>query len=495
MKTNTKHIRFTIAIAIIFSCVAVMAQKSQQKPNILLIVVDQQRFDCLELTGHKQVKTPNLNKLAEQGISFNNTHTPIPTCCPARQTLLSGLWPEHHGGLWNYDITLPVQEFNKATWTEELSKNGYNMGYVGKWHVHESKTPLDFGFHDYYSLADYNQYRSKNKIAPIQKLDDNLMFGGFDPAPLEQTRTHKLAAETIELIKKYSTEGKPWHIRFDPPEPHLPCFPVKEYLDLYTADSILPWGNFADDFRRKPYIQKQMLYNWNLEDTQWDRWAAYLQRYFGIITQLDNAIGLVLNALDELGLSENTLVIYTSDHGDAAGSHRMIDKHYVMYEEIIRVPLIMRWPGVIKPQSINNSFVYFGLDIAASIPQIAGFEFETAGQSLLPIMTGDTAGYNDREYIFSNYNGQQFGLYVMRMIKNNRYKYIWNLSDVDELYDLVEDPHELNNLIACETKTDELIKLRKALYSELETRKDPVLKFGVGKTHLIDNKKHLPYGF
>ena len=264
-----------------------------------------------------------------------------------------------------------MEPFDAPTFTEALQKTGYVLGYVGKWHVHETKTPLDFGFNDYFSDETYSKQRNSENLPGTQALSRSIWFGGVDPAPLEKSHTHWMAGKVIGLINKYKQSGKPWHIRLDPVEPHLPCFPNQAYLDRYSADSIKPWINFNERFNNKPYIQHQQIYNWSLENTKWNEWALYLQRYFAMISQVDNAIGLVLDALEKSGEAANTLVIFTTDHGDAAGSHGMMDKHYVMYQEEVHIPLIMKWPGHITPNSRCRAFTLGGLDLSATISDIS----------------------------------------------------------------------------------------------------------------------------
>lgn len=133
---------------------------------------------------------------------------------------------------------------------------------------------------------------------------------------------------------------------------------------MYDKNKIQEWPNYKDNLSNKPYIQRQQIYNWELEDSDWKMWQGYLQRYFGNITQLDDAVGMVIEALKEMGVYDNTLIVYTTDHGDAAGSHNMVDKHYVMYEEEVHVPLVMKIPGV--PHRIVDQFVNNQLDMAAT---------------------------------------------------------------------------------------------------------------------------------
>lgn len=196
----------------------------------------------------------------------------------------------------------------------------------------------------------------------------------------------------------------------------------------------------------------------------------------------------VLKALKDLGLDNETVIIFTSDHGDAAGSHGLLDKHYVMYNEEVHVPLVIKWPGVVKPGSRCEKFVINSLDLSATIPQIAGFNFnQSTGISIIPLLKEGNPE-NWRKYAFSNYKGQQFGLSVQRMIRNKRWKYIWNLTDTNELYDLKNDPSKMKNLIADIDYSSQLKTLRKDLYDDLPIRKDPALNWA-GKIQLLEGKK------
>ena len=161
------------------SCLAfinVFAQ-NEKRLNILFIEADQHRYDCTGFSGKGLVKTPNIDKLAEEGVVFENSYSCIPTSCPARQCLLSGQWPEKHRGLWNYDITLPITPFEGPTWTEKLSQEDVRMGYVGKWHVSDRKSPKDFGFQDmsirqsyaraidgYFDMFGYSHKRTESPV-------------------------------------------------------------------------------------------------------------------------------------------------------------------------------------------------------------------------------------------------------------------------------------------------------------------------------------------
>jgi len=459
------------------------------KPNILIIVADQQRYDCLGYAGVYPVKTPNLDRLASEGAWFTNAYTPIPVCAPARQAFLNGRRPETFGALWNYGISLEVPALSpkEYSWVRDLKSEGYRTSFIGKWSGNPYYGPEEYGFDDSVGIKEYQIFR-KNKY-PGHEYKGGWM-GEIDPVPYQDNISHWLADRAIEKIEEYSDGKKPWHIRLDFPGPHLPCRPSKEFAQMYKPEDIPPWPSFEDDFHNKPYIQKQLLYNWGIEDYTWADWSSTVALYYATISEIDHAIGRMLQRLEELGQAENTIVIYTTDHGDMCGAHRMIDKHYVLYDDVVRVPLIIRWPGVIPAGIVRDEFVYQFLDIPPTILEILGREIPPffIGRSLYRLLKGESVE-DWRNEAVSTYNGQQFGLYTQRMIRSNDWKYIWNTTDIDELYNLKEDPHELNNLIGKEEYKPILTQLRKKLYETLLQEGDGLVKSGWLKQQLLNNKK------
>jgi arylsulfatase A-like enzyme len=205
---------------------------------------------------------------------------------------------------------------------------------------------------------------------------------------------------------------------------------------------------------------------------------------------MDDAVGKILGVLKSNGQMDNTLIIYTTDHGDMCGGHRMMDKHYVLYEDIVHVPFAIRWPGVIKPGTIAHDYVYTCLDIPPTIMEVLGKEPKDffQGRSLMPFMKGEKPS-DWRQEVVSTYNGQQFGLYTQRMIKNDDFKYIWNTTDVDEFYDMKKDPDELVNLIHEKGYESIIAELRKKLYEILKNDEDGLVKSLWMKNQLLNNKK------
>ena len=447
------------------------------RPNILFICVDQQRRDCLGYTGGYPVRTPNIDRLAEEGVDFAEAYTPNPICVPARRSMICGRRPEHAGTLWNYDQGIPSIPFSpdNYSWSRDLKKAGYKCGYIGTWHVSDLPA-TEFGYDDYIPV--------KELSAPDPTVYKNGFFGDPCELPLEQSRTHMTAGKAIELMEKY--RGGPFQIRVNFSEPHLPCRPSEPFASMY--DDVPIWRAFDDDLKNKPYMQRQMVLNWNNKNTDEELFRRTQRLYFGIISQTDDAIGKILSYLDENGLAENTVVIYTSDHGDMCGERRMLDKHYIMYDSVVRVPLIIRYPGArhgtVKDLCVN------ALDIVPTLLDICGLDKPDTleGISLMPYLTG-SAPEKRRKYALVTYNGQQFGLYTQRMITDGHIKYVWNCSDTDELYFLDKDPDERVNRANDEDQKELLLKLRKDMANELKEADDYTMRSPWLYDTLINGRK------
>ncbi|MFQ6043538.1 MAG: sulfatase/phosphatase domain-containing protein, partial [Candidatus Poribacteria bacterium] len=296
------------------------------------------------------------------------------------------------------------------------------------------------------------------------------------------------ADHTIRLLENCAGKGLPFFIRWDPSEPHLPNVVPEPYCSMYPPMEIPPWQSFPDELTGKPYIQAQQLRTWKLDGWTWEDWAPVVGRYLGEVTLMDTQIGRILDAIEQLGLSDNTLVIYTTDHGDMCGGHGMIDKHFIMYDDVTRVPLVMRWPGKIAPGSCCDAFVAHSIDLATTFCEVADAPAPVTfrGRSLIPLLAGREN--NGRGDIFSMYHGNQFGLYSQRMIRDRRWKYIWNATAEDELYDLQSDPGELHNLAADPSYRDELARLRHRLVTWMEETHDSLLNQWT-RTQLLEGLK------
>lgn len=457
----------------------------KKKPNILFFLADQLRYDCVGYAGKYPVATPNADKIGAQGAVFTKCFTPTPVCAPARQSFLSGRRAESLGALWNYNfIGTKTLQPEDDCFTKRLAGAGYENILVGAWDG-STRPPEEFALNNLVKPFDYNAF-VKEKYPQVKY--ENGWFGERNPIPAEDSRPFWYADRAIEQIERLSKTDKPWMVWVDGVDPHLPCRPSSPYYEMYDPEKIPRWDGFGDDFTDKPYIQKQQLYNWRLEGRSWEQWAPTVACYYAMITQVDAAFGKIVDAIDKMGLAEDTLIVFTSDHGDMCGSHGMMDKHYILYDDVIRVPLAMRLPGVIPAGTKVGDYVYNCLDWAATLGELAGFEMPAcSGKSLLPLTKGEPQQRD--EFAVCASNGQQFGFFTQRSIRTDRYKYIWNLTDIDELYDLQADPGELKNLVK-DNRFDGLVaELRKKMKAELLRCGDPFAKVGWLSRQLDENVK------
>lgn len=450
-------------------------RKLNVQPNILMIHVDQHRHDCLGASGHPAAVTPHLDRLAAEGVNFSHACCPIPVCTPARTSLLTGVYATQHGCLTNRgtEAYRPMDP-HLATFSQVLKIGGYWLGYVGKWEVGTPEGPEHFGFDAYVPDKGYLAWRRAQGLPPLPTR--NGWFGEVDTgvAP-DQTALGWGADHVLRLLRQAAGRNQPFFLRWDPNEPHLPNLLPEPFASLISPTAVAPWSSFPDPLHRKPYIQRQQVRTWGLEGWGWQDWAPIVGRYLGEVALIDYQVGRILETLDDLGLADTTLVVYTSDHGDLCGGHGMIDKHNVMYDDVIRVPLLLRWPRRLPAGRTVDALVTSALDLAVTFCAAAGLPAPGTfmGRNLLPLAEGiEDSG---PAAVFATYHGSQFGLYSERMLRTRRWKYVWNATAEDELYDLAADPGELTNLAAEQTYAGELAGLRAQLVAWMAETKDPLL--------------------
>jgi len=445
------------------------------RPNFVLIQSDQHRFDCVGVNGASRPRTPNMDRMAAEGVNFSHAFCPIPLCVPARNTMLTGQWPTGHLCIANWDTEAPRPPADDLpVFSRVLHDAGYRLGYVGKWHVHQHKDPTDYGFDEYVPESAYARWREEQGIPPVPTA--NSWLGEPDPHIIPEQSAMAFGADhAIRMIEEAADKRLPFFVRWDPSEPHLPCRPPEPYASMYPPDEIPPWPSFGDRFEGKPYAQAQQLRTWHLDGWTWEQWAPVVSRYFGEISLLDAQVGRIIDAVDRLGLGPDTLIVYTVDHGDMCGAHGMIDKHFIMYDDVMRVPMIARWPGVIPAGRTCDDFVINSLDLPGTFLELAGLPVPATfrGEGLVPLLRDE--GTNGREDVFGMYHGNQFGLFSQRMVRDRRWKYVWNATAEDELYDLETDPAELRNLATDPACAGELARLRRRLVAWMERIEDRLL--------------------
>ena len=225
--------------------------------------------------------------------------------------------------------------------------------------------PQEFGFDAYVPDKGYLAWRREQGLPPLPTR--NGWFGEVDPGVTpDQTALGWGADHVMRLLHEAAGRDQPFFLRWDPNEPHLPNVLPEPFASLVAPADVPPWPSFPDPLLGKPFIQRQQVRTWGLEGWRWQDWAPIVARYLGEVALIDHQVGRILQTLDELGLREQTLVVYTSDHGDLCGAHGMIDKHYVMYDDVVRVPLLLRWPGRLPAGRTVDALVTSALDLAVT---------------------------------------------------------------------------------------------------------------------------------
>lgn len=451
-------------------------------PNILLIMTDQHRYDAL---GHvnQRIKTPHLDQLAREGTRFTRAYTPCSLCTPARASILTGLYPHDHGLLTNndmYHVLNPELHDRVQAFSSLLRTQGWNCGYVGKWHVGHDKLPSTFGFEgmdipDYGKLDDYAPYLEYLKKNGLEKPGrSGLTWTG----PSEATVPWYLTEVARDMVKRYAKEEQPFCLWLNYWGPHAPYFCEEPYASMYDPASIPEWPNFRDSLEGKPNTHRRFIETGfeGSRDKPWEHWRELVAKYWGKTTAIDAQIGRLLETLRETGCAENTLVVFTTDHGDATGMHGgLFDKGSHMYEETMHIPMITRWPERIAAGGQCGEFVSL-LDLMPTFLDLAGIDapYELAGSSLLPLLAGEQKDW--RDCFVAEWHGHRF-LNSQRMLRQGTYKYVFTPGNIDELYDLDADPHEFHNLIDNPDHSTTLESLRRRLMQHLLDEKDP-LRFG-----------------
>ena len=433
--------------------------------NVLLIHSDQHRFDCVAANQPhvsagpgRLVRTPNLDRLAGAGVNFTNAHTPCPVCTPARASLATGTWPSRHDA-WvipNTQGYRPAPANLPNLW-QLFADAGHRVSHVGKFHGEVAGTPLNHGATTYVvEEAGYDQWRSERGMPP--RPTGNGFWGETDAAA--DTDTCRLgwgASHAIQEIEAARGEGRPFFVRWDPSEPHLPCLVPEPWASLHDPADVPEWPSFPDPLVNKPPCQRLSRQRWGCDDWSWDDWQPIVARYLGEIALLDHHVGRLLDVLDALGIADDTLVVYSTDHGDFCGGHGMMDKHYCGYDDILRVPLIARGGGFSGGGTCDR-FVCHEIDLARTLLAAAGVAVPAsfAGRDLRGEARGEGEGRPDA---FSQYAGTQQGWCDQRYLSDGRWKYIYGPATGNELYDLAADPGEIDNRIDDPACAAELARL------------------------------------
>ncbi len=465
------------------------AEALGERPNILHIMTDQQQWATI--LGRSECRTPNLDRLARQGMTFERSYTPSAVCCPARAAILSGAY-HWHNGVFNQVHSPPSVHRDMypdvVLYSQRLRDAGYRLGYTGKWHASFLRTPLDFGYHEVAAIngcdpallkkldlnPDRVERRGTLRTIPHKKMQwpgsEAFVMWGAQQGDVESTNEYHLAECAIRMLNRFTKGTQPWHLEAQFVTPHDPYLPLQQYLDHYDPRSIKVPASFQETFANKPGLHRRESETWGTltaEDVQQGR-----AHYYAYAEQVDAQIGRILDALEASGQADRTIVTFTADHGDMVGAHRMWIKGWIPYEECYRVPLIVRWPGRIAPGQVSDRLVQTH-DLAHTFVDAAGahpMPFAD-GRSLTPLFSDPHHG-GWRDQILCAYYGGEY-LYTQRIAITERFKYVFNGFDYDELYDLGDDPAELRNIVSAPAYQSQAGDMRARMYELMAQTGDP----------------------
>ena len=412
--------------------------------KIVVIMTDTQRTDMLGCYGNAGMKTPCLDSLASEGIRFDRAHTCQPVCGPARSAIFTGTYP-HSNGSWGNTMALGD---NVKTVGQRLRDNGFHTAYKGKWH-------LDGG--DYFGLGRcpdgwdddywYDMRRYLEELTPEERVRSRKVATNREGIDESFTFGHRVSDRAIDFLEKFNDEDFLLVVSYD--EPHGPHLCPRPYCDMYRDYEFPKSPNVRDTLEGKPEHHRVWASPGRLAEDK-DALKVMSPDFFGCNSFVDYEIGRVVDAVDEF--ARDALVIYTSDHGAMLSSHCLGGKGPAMYEEITRIPFIVRWPGVSPAGSVCAHPVSH-IDLVPTIMDAAGLPIPKLleGGSMLGTLADPSVRTNEVVFIeFTRYEIDHDGFGGFQPVRaafDGRYKLAVNLMTSDELYDLESDPHEMKNLI------------------------------------------------
>ncbi|MBT3278029.1 MAG: sulfatase-like hydrolase/transferase [Phycisphaerales bacterium] len=441
------------------------AARPQKPMNILLLMTDQHRPDALSGCGDPLAKTPALDKLAAEGATMREAYCQFPLCVPSRSSILLGRYV-HSINTWSNSAS-PIK--GMVSLPQHLRKQGYKTACIGKLHVHrDTKTDWDLSW-SAKEFSPAKKLAKDKKTMKFRTLDYPQLGLRLDkkyarygaPSPYVEKGHMEFAVKdkTIEFLRK--NKANPFFVQCSFLKPHAPFQPPKKYWDLYKDVKIpIPKAIEEDNADMHPYLQTRGE-SWGVSTPTNDEIRDAIRGYYGCVAFCDAMFKEVLDELERLGLAENTLVIYTSDHGEMLWDHGLWHKN-CFFDQSVRVPLIMRLPGVVNKGVSSKALVEL-IDLCPTVLDLAGLQplKGQQGKSLRALLAGKTKTHRDAVFSEVLYWGHG----KMSMIYDGRHKLIAPIGKegFEELYDRKVDPGEWTNAVAEADKADVLAVLRKKL--------------------------------
>lgn len=454
-----------------------------ERPNVLFILSDQMKATATSLYGNRESPTPNLEALAGRGVRFDQAHTPCPLCVPARVSMMTGQYPHNHGSRRNETLLEPGREHAFRIWQEA----GYTTGLIGKNHCFDA-TERDRCFDVWCEIGHYGiqsgaetigmewwrdpagvrEAHSGRREMPWQT--KNISYAVTD-YPLEDYSTGLIAGQTERFLEEQGSDPFALWVSF--PDPHTPWEVPRAYAEQqeFSEITLPPWNSSEFDLAA-PERNRLLHEILGVENDPPEEVRSVIGVYYGMIRFIDDAVGRIMASLDRLGLRENTIVVFASDHGDLMGEHMMVNKGGLFYDALTRVPLLFSWPRRL-PEGVTGDGMANLIDIVPTLLSLQGIEIPKTMDGT-PLAT--VAGGEPQDALFCEYGagGPPFTMEDLltlehtsgdaalmsslqpreaegrrKMVRTREWKYVHDpMGDLDELYDLRSDPWELSNVAA-----------------------------------------------
>ncbi len=463
-------------------------------PNVLLVISDQLHHAAFGAAGNPVVQTPNIDRLAREGMRFENALCPTPFCSPTRASLMTGLYPHQHGIIKNLPADNPGLDRNLNTTEQALFDAGYTERQFGKWHLGEKTRTAAYADDPELSYRTYFRAIAarmpKPPAGPISRVgrpifateavrDANAEYDGSGPSntwigrtdvPLENTEEAWIADRAIEALGQVSDD--PFFLTVSFPAPHALWVINEPYYSLHLRSRIpLP-------------ANRQSVQDGDRNTSAWrfgkllggDGMREYLGVYYGMVSMMDANLGRILDELQQLGHEDDTLVIFTADHGDMQGGHGMYDKtSYSLYEETTRVPLLLRYPRRIPAGKTMRTQAgtcdvsptildYLDLPVPSGLAGVSLRRFIEGGEDL------DRPIFAERDRAAWGEEGER---HFQRLIRTQQWKYSYHSVGDSQLYNLQDDPGETKNLIHERSFQTEKRSLHRDLVRWMKRTGDP----------------------
>jgi uncharacterized sulfatase len=442
---------------------------AQDSPRQAFVILGESvRYDMLNCNMKTGLKTPNLDRIAAEGVRFERAYNCQPVCAPARSAIWTGLYP-HTNGVWANGMPLGD---TTHTIGQRFTDKGIHCAFIGKWHLSGTdyfdtgRPAAGWDRNYWYDMRDYLE-----ELSPKDRVPSRDRKTAYDPTwTKEYCYGYRCTQRALDFLEKHGHEEFLLVISYD--EPHGPALCPIEFTEMYKDYTFPTNKNMQDGLQDKPEEQKV----WAAPRLNHLMKAVHDPQYFGSHTFIDGEIGRVMEKAQ--AQSPGAMVVYTSDHGVFLESHRLTDKGPAMYDEITHVPFVAKWPGH-APANVSSSGLVSHIDISGTLMEFFGFEIPKTleGGSMLPQLKDPTSAV--RKEVFMEWGRYEvdhdgFGAFQpIRCICDGRYKLAVNLMTTDELYDLDTDPSEMNSLI--ESKEHAAIRndLHDRLLNWMNVSRDP----------------------